>query len=95
MAAQRFASIREWMQSHIGDLTRHSGSIATLVPVWNEVVGPAIARKAQPLALENDVLVVAVMGDSWISALESQAAGIVSRLPARLGVKRLSFVNQG
>ena len=94
MAAQRFASIREWMQSQIGDLARHSGSIATLVPVWNEVVGPAIARKTQLLSLENDLLVVGVLGDSWISALQSQSADIVARLPARLGVKRLSFVNQ-
>ena len=82
------------MQSHIGDLTRHSGSIAALVPVWNEVVGPTIARKTQLLSLENEVLVVGVLGDSWISALQGQSADIVARLPARLGVKRLSFVNQ-
>lgn len=82
------------MQSHIGDLTRRSGSVAALVPVWNEVVGPTIARKTQLFSLENEVLVVGVFGDSWISALQSQSTDIVARLPARLGVKRLSFVNQ-
>ena len=82
------------MQSHMGDLARHSGSIAALVPVWNELVGPAIARKTQLLALENEVLVVGVLGEAWISALQGQCADIVARLPARLGVKRLSFVNQ-
>ncbi|MBL8958154.1 MAG: DUF721 domain-containing protein [Myxococcaceae bacterium] len=68
------------------DVVNTTGSTAALTPVWNEVVGPAIANNSRPKALYGVVLVVEVDSAQWADALQKAEAQIVSRLN---GVKQL------
>ena len=86
MASHRFASIRELLNRAAIDVVNTTGSTAALVPVWNEVVGPAIANNSRPKALYGDVLVVEVDTLQWAEALKKAQPQIVARLN---GVKQL------
>lgn len=52
---------------------------------WNEEVGEAIARRAQPAEVRNGVLFVTVATHSWIQELRFMKEQIRERLNARLG----------
>jgi predicted nucleic acid-binding Zn ribbon protein len=67
-------------------------------PIWAEwavVVGPAIARHAQPRRLRRGVLVVDVDGPDWMHELHFMKRDLRERLNARLGgavIRDLFFV---
>ena len=86
MASHRFASIKELMQSAAIEVVKTSGSAAALSPLWNEAVGPSIAKNSRVKALYGDVLVIEVSSASWAEALAQREAEIVARLK---GVGRL------
>jgi len=78
----------------LGDVLR--GALARLpggaelssYPIWSEwsaVVGPTIARHAQPRRLKRGVLVVAVDGPDWMHELHFMKRDLRDRLNARLG----------
>ena len=57
---------------------------------WEEVVGPAIARNAQPLRLDGDRLIVAVRNSSWLQELDLLKNQLRTRINATLGRERVS-----
>lgn len=54
--------------------------------VWAQVVGPTVARRAQPSRVRNGVLVVTVATHAWMQELQFMKETLRERLNARLGV---------
>jgi predicted nucleic acid-binding Zn ribbon protein len=59
--------------------------LARVQSVWGEVVGPAIAAEAQPVAERGGTVTVACGSAAWASELELLAPELVERLDAALG----------
>ncbi len=53
--------------------------------VWEDVVGPAIARNAQPLRIKNRTLKVRVSDPIWFQELQFMESSIREKLNERLG----------
>lgn len=52
---------------------------------WDEVVGPAIAAHAEPISLNDGVLVVSVDHPSWVTQLRMLSPKIIAALDQRAG----------
>ena len=64
-------------------------------PVWNDVVGKAIARNAQPEKIRNGTLFVKVASPVWMQQLQYMKEMIAEKLNTRLNkevVKNIFFV---
>ena len=64
-------------------------------PIWNEVVGPTIARNAQPEKIRNGTLFVKVTSPVWMQQLQYMKEMIAERLNQRLQaetVRNIFFV---
>jgi hypothetical protein len=64
-------------------------------PVWNDVVGPAIARNAQPEKIRNGTLFIKVTSPVWMQQLQYMKEMIAERLNQRLKaniVRNILFV---
>jgi hypothetical protein len=64
-------------------------------PIWNDVVGPTIARNAQPEKIRNGTLFIKVTSPVWMQQLQYMKEMIAERLNQRLKtnlVKNLFFV---
>lgn len=64
-------------------------------PIWNETVGPTIARNAQPERIRHGTLFVKVTSPTWMQQLQYMKEMIREKLNQRLGsevVKNLFFV---
>lgn len=64
-------------------------------PIWNEVVGPTVARNAQPEKIRNGTLFVKVTSAVWMQQLQYMKDIILEKLNQRLGteaVKKIFFV---
>ncbi len=73
-----------------GRLTEHG-----VWPIWNETVGPTIARNAQPEKIRNGTLLVKVSGSTWMQQLQYMKEMIADKLNQRMGkevVKNIFFV---
>jgi len=67
---------------------------AAIWKVWDEVVGPAIARNAQPLWIKDRRLRVKVSDPIWLQELSYLEVSIREKLTARLGrqaVEKIEF----
>lgn len=53
--------------------------------LWNEVVGPQIAARAQPSRIRNGVLEIKVDQPVWMQQLQLMKPQLLARLNARLG----------
>jgi hypothetical protein len=53
--------------------------------VWDEVVGPQVARRARPSAIRDGVLTVTVASGPWLQQLTFLKAEIISRLNEKVG----------
>ena len=63
-------------------------------PVWNEIVGAAIARNAQPEKIRNGTLFVKVASSTWMQELQYMKEMISEKLNQSLGrqvVKNVFF----
>ena len=58
---------------------------ATIWRIWDEVVGSAIARNAQPLWIKDRRLRVKVSDPIWLQELSYMEVSIREKLTARLG----------
>jgi predicted nucleic acid-binding Zn ribbon protein len=58
---------------------------ATIWKIWDEVVGPAIARNAQPLWIKDRRLRVKVSDPIWLQELSYLEVTVREKLNARLG----------
>ena len=54
---------------------------------WDEVVGPTVARNAQPIRLDGPRLVVAVKSNTWMQELTMLRGDITGRLNEWMGRK--------
>ncbi|MGH7829785.1 MAG: DUF721 domain-containing protein [Candidatus Binatia bacterium] len=64
-------------------------------PIWNETVGSAIARNAQPERIRHGTLFVKVASPTWMQQLQYMKEMITEKLNERLGrevVKNIFFV---
>lgn len=64
-------------------------------PIWNDVVGPTIARNAQPEKIRNGTLFIKVTSPVWMQQLQYMKEMIAERLNHRLKtnlVKSIFFV---
>lgn len=62
-----------------------AAAVGTVFSRWEELVGPAVARHARPLRLEEGTLVVAVDQPPWATQLRVLAPGILARLTEQTG----------
>jgi predicted nucleic acid-binding Zn ribbon protein len=63
-------------------------------PIWNEIVGAAIARNAQPEKIRNGTLFVKVSSATWMQELQYMKEMISQKLNQSLGrdvVKNIFF----
>ncbi|PLX98689.1 MAG: hypothetical protein C0623_11835 [Desulfuromonas sp.] len=60
--------------------------------IWDDVVGPQIARHAQPLRIRDSVLEVRVAHATWMQQLQLLKPRILKELNDRLGDKTLSDI---
>ncbi len=56
---------------------------------WERVVGPEIARQCQPIAIEDDKLVVSARDPMWADELRWNESAVLSRLAEEAGGRRL------
>jgi predicted nucleic acid-binding Zn ribbon protein len=64
-------------------------------PIWDETVGPVVARNAQPEKIRNGTLFVSVTSPTWMNELQYVKDMIADKLNARIGrevVKNIFFV---
>jgi hypothetical protein len=64
-------------------------------PIWNDTVGPIVARNAQPEKIRNGTLFVSVTSPTWMNELQYVKETISERLNQQLGrevVKNIFFV---
>jgi predicted nucleic acid-binding Zn ribbon protein len=64
-------------------------------PIWDDIVGPTIARNAQPEKIRHGTLFVKVSGPTWMQQLQYMKEMISERLNQKLGqevVKNIFFV---
>ncbi len=94
VARRDLTSIKELLPSVLGKLARTGGSASALQPVWEQIVGPTIARNASPLRFDQDALLISVASPGWSRELQQREQEIRNRLTAALGdrtVARLVF----
>jgi len=60
--------------------------------IWDEVVGPQIARHAQPLRIRESILEVRVENPTWMQQLQLLKPKILKELNGRLGETSLSDI---
>lgn len=53
--------------------------------IWDDAVGPTVARNARPQKIRNDTLFVTVRGATWMQQLQYMKHIIVETLNQRLG----------
>lgn len=90
MARRDLTSIKELLPSVLAKLARAGESAGALQPVWEQVVGPAIARNATPLLFAGDALVISVTTTGWARELQQREEEIRKRLSAILGDKAVA-----
>ena len=61
-------------------------------PIWNEVVGKAIARNAQPEKIRNGTLFVKVSSPVWMQQLQFMKEMIAGKLNQRLNADRVKNI---
>jgi hypothetical protein len=57
--------------------------------VWDEAVGPAVARNVRPLSFDHGALIVEALSQQWADALVLREKEIRSKLKPQLEVTRL------
>lgn len=62
-----------------------ASTLGTVFSRWDAVAGPALARHARPLRLEDGALVVAVDSPPWATQVRALADEILKRLAAETG----------
>ena len=60
--------------------------------LWDHIVGPAIARNAQPEAIKGNLLIVRVAGSPWMHHLQFMKDDMVKQLNEALGKEAISDI---
>jgi predicted nucleic acid-binding Zn ribbon protein len=94
VARNDMRGLGEVLSQVLGGVVEHSGSAATLQPLWTRIVGPVIALRCRPHALVGGELTVRCDGPGWRDALEPRSEELLERLQTALGrtrVRRVTF----
>lgn len=81
----RVKSLGELMGSVLGKVSRDTGSLAALGPVWRQAVGDLAARHTRPVRIDRGTLVVLCDGPAWREVLVQEQAAVLEKLKAALG----------
>lgn len=85
----------------VGDLVsgflRRSGlsekvEAASVIPRWEEIVGPQIARVTRAVRVSDGTLFVAVRSSSWMSELNLMKSDLLRRINAGRGAGRIEQI---
>ena len=71
---------------------------ASVIPEWEELVGPAISAVTRPRTVSNGTLIVGVATSAWLMELEMMKSSLMRRLNAgkKAGrIEQLIFVMDG
>ena len=71
---------------------------ASVIPEWEELVGPAIAAVALPISVSEGTLIVAVKSSAWLMELDLMKQSLMRRINAgkKTGrIEQLVFVMAG
>jgi predicted nucleic acid-binding Zn ribbon protein len=79
------SSLKDLLPAVLAQVAKDTGRARQLKPIWDEVVGPQIARWSAPLSLEGSTLVVSVNGSRWVNELAKREGELRERLGKRLG----------
>ena len=60
--------------------------------IWDEALGPQIARNARPTAFKGRLLLVSVSSSAWLQQLRFQKAEMIARVNAALGDARVDDI---
>ena len=78
-------SLQQLLPGVLAQVAKETGRARQLKPLWDEVVGPAIARNSCPLALAGTSLVVSVASPRWETELVRREPELKERLQRKLG----------
>jgi predicted nucleic acid-binding Zn ribbon protein len=81
--------VRELLAGVAGEVARTTGSTAALGPVWDEAVGPQVARNVRPVSFDRGALLVEAQSQHWADALLRREDEIRARLKPQLDVAKL------
>jgi predicted nucleic acid-binding Zn ribbon protein len=81
--------VRELLAGVAGEVARTTGNTAALAPVWDEAVGPQVARNVRPLSFDHGSLIVEAQSQQWADALLIRESEIRTKLKPQLDVRRL------
>jgi predicted nucleic acid-binding Zn ribbon protein len=85
VALRNLIPLKELLPSVLAQVARDTGRARQLKPIWDDAVGPTIARCATPLSLEGKTLVVSVASPHWATELQGREKELRDRLTKVLG----------
>jgi predicted nucleic acid-binding Zn ribbon protein len=85
VGARELQSVKDLLPSVLAQVAKDSGRAKQLKPIWDEVVGPSIARSAVPFTLEGTHLVVSCATARWQHELSRRESELRERLEKKLG----------
>jgi hypothetical protein len=81
----RVKPLSELMGTVLGNVSRDTGSLAALGPVWKQAVGDLAGRHTRPVRIDRGTLVVLCDGPAWRDVLLQEKAAVLQRLKTSLG----------
>jgi predicted nucleic acid-binding Zn ribbon protein len=94
VARRDLTSIQELLPRVFSRIASDTGSARHLQPLWEQVVGPGIARHTQVLALEQGSLMISTASTRWVNELAPREEELRQQLQNKLGahsIKKLVF----
>lgn len=94
MRSRQFFSVRELLPQTLGKWVQRTGTASALQPLWQEIVGPNIARHSSLFRFESGVLRVLTTGRAWEQELIRQKSDILHRMNEAvpsLGARDIQF----
>lgn len=84
MSRREPIALKSLLPSLLGRLAREGGPVASLAPLWEEVVGESIARQAHPRRMEGTLLIIGVSSAVWARELAGRERELLKSLAERL-----------
>ncbi len=96
---RKFTSIKDVLPLALGRVAAQTTAAGPLKAIWEELMGPQIAKNAEPLSLIGGALLIETQNRAWAEELARRAPALLPRLQAQLGgphvVKSLAFRVKG
>lgn len=86
MTRSGLSELKQTLEAALGRmLPAESAAEARAIVAWPEIVGPQVARAAEPVALQGETLVVHTRNSAWSQELSFRKELLLTRLRERLG----------